>query len=143
MNKLGLFEALIVFKRYMEIVCYKEQSINTRLNEAEYFYEYVKAFQGIDDLRDVSDKEIRAYIGWLHDTISPRTHKPYAGNTISQKTAAVRLLFKSLYVNELMLINPAQDVSFTPKDDKGRREVMKEEELAEFLDRIDTQQRLG
>jgi integrase/recombinase XerD len=143
MNKLGLFEALIVFKRYMESVCYKEQSINTRLNEAEYFYEYVKACHGIDDLRDVSDKEIRAYIVWLHDTVSPRTNKPYARNTISEKTAAVRLLFKSLYVNELILTNPAQDVSYNPKDDRGRRAVMQEEELAAFLDGIDTHQRLG
>jgi integrase/recombinase XerD len=143
MNKLGLFEALIVFKRYMESIAYKEQSINTRLNELEYFYEYLKSEHGLDDLRDVSSNEIKAYISHLHNTLSPRTHKPYAQNTVSQKTAAVRLLFKSLYVNELMLTNPAQDASFTPKDDKGRREVMKEEELAEFLDRIDTQQRLG
>jgi integrase/recombinase XerD len=143
MNKLGLFEALIVFKKYMASIAYKEQSIDTRLNEAEYFYEYLKEEHGLDDIRDVSHKEIREYIVWLNDTVSPRTNKPYAKNTISAKTAAVRLLFKSLYVNELILTNPAQDASFIPKDDKGRREVMKEEELAEFLDRIDTHQRLG
>jgi integrase/recombinase XerD len=143
MNKLGLFEALLVFKKYLESVCYKEQSIETRLNEVEYFYEYLKSEHGLDDLRDVSSNEIKAYISHLHNTLSPRTHKPYAQNTVSQKTAAVRLLFKSLYVNELMLTNPAQDTSYTPKDDRGRREVMKEEELAEFLDGIDTHQRLG
>jgi integrase/recombinase XerD len=143
MNKLGLFEALLVFKRYMDSVCYKEQSIATRLNEAEYFYEYLKSEHGLDDLRDVSSNEIKSYISYLHNTVSPRTNKPYARNTISQKTAAVRLLFKSLYVNELILTNPAQDVSYNPKDDKGRREVMKEEELAAFLDGIDTHQRLG
>jgi len=143
MKKLTLFEVMLVFKRYLQSACYKKQTIETKLNEADYFYEYVKEHHSIDDVRDVSEKEIRAYIRYLHNTVSPRTHKPYTLSTISEKTAAVRLLFKSLYVNELIITNPAQDITFTHKDNKGKREVMREEELAQFLDSIDVGEPLG
>jgi len=143
MNKFTLFEVLLVFKKYLQSVCYKKLTTHTKLNEAEYFYEYVKEHHGIDDVRDVSEKEIRAYIKHLHNTVSLTTHKPYALSTISEKTAAVRLLFKSLYVNELIITNPAQDVSFSPKDNKGKREVMREDELAQFLDSLDVGEPLG
>jgi site-specific recombinase XerD len=143
MKKLTLFEALLVFKRYLESACYKKRSIETRLSEAQYFSEYVKEHHGIDDLREVSEGVVQDYIRYLHDTISPRTHKPYAPSTISEKVAAVRLLFTSLYVEELLLKNPAQDVSFTPVKEGSRREVMREEEIARFLDSIDIREPLG
>jgi site-specific recombinase XerD len=143
MKKLTLFEVLLVFKRYLESACYKKNTTETKLNEAQYFSEYAKEHHGIDDLREVSEGVVRDYIRYLHDTVSPRTHKPYAVSTISEKVAAVRLLFKSLYVEELLLTNPAQDVVFTPKKEGSRREVMREDEIARFLDSIDIREPLG
>ncbi len=136
-RKLNLFTALLVFRRFMKSTGYKKNSMDTRQMEAEYFYEYLKETFKIDDFRDVTKEHITSYLTHLNDTVCVYTNKPYARNTIKQKLAAIRLLFKSLYVNELILSNPAQGVRYTPKGEEHKRETLKEEELNTFLDLLE------
>ena len=49
----------------------------------------------------------------------------------------VRLLFKSLYLQEMILTNPTQDYFIKPDGADGIREVFIKEEIALFLDSID------
>jgi len=140
-HKLNLFAGLLVFKRFMQSTGYKKNSINTRLTETEYFYDYLKEKHDIDDFREVTKDHIKDYIKYLHNTICDYTKKPYAKNTISQKLSAIGLLCKSLYVNELILTNPAQGLRCKHKGDEHRRETLREEELSAFLDKLEQKNR--
>jgi len=132
-RKLNLFAVLLVFRRFMKSTGYKKNSMDTRQMEAEYFYNYLKKTHNINDFREVTKDHITAYLTHLNNTVCTYTNRPYAKNTISQKLSAIKLLYKSLYVNELILSNPAQGISYTPKGNEHRRETLKEEELNTFL----------
>lgn len=133
---LNLCASLVIFKKYLNNAGYKGSSINIRLTETEYFFEYLQKHHQLTDLRDVTSKHIRDYMIYLHKTVSPTTEKPYSKNTIRAKMGMIKLLFKCLYLNECIIINPAQDVVYKYEGDEGRREVMTEQQIAEFLDSI-------
>jgi len=136
-RKLNLFAALLVLRRFMRSTGYKKNSMDIRQMETEYFYNYLKKTHNINDFREVTKDHITAYLTHLNNTVCTYTNRPYAKNTISQKLSAIRLLYKSLYVNELILSNPAQGLRYTPKGNEHRRETLKEEELNAFLDKLE------
>ena len=140
--KLNLFSTLLVFKKYLQSAGYRKQSIATRLNELEYFYEYLKKQYNIADLRDTKQEHIKRYIHYLNQAVSEKTGKAYAKSTIGSKVSAINLLFKSLYVNELILVNPAKGLCF-PKTDDGKREVFTEAEIAQVLDNLEEHSRFS
>jgi len=141
--KLNLFMAQLVAKKYVSAAGYKAVTIARLLNEIEYFFDYMKTAYKLDDLRDVTHEHLKNYLRHLQETDSPFTGKKYRPHTIMMKAGSLRLLFQSLYVEELVLANPMREVEYTVKGDDGRREVMSEEELAKFLDNVEEKNTMG
>ena len=141
--KLNLFMAQLVVKKYVTAAVYKENTIVRLLNEIEYFFDYMKTSCKIEDLRDVKPEHLKNYLRHLNETISPYSKKKYRPRTVMMKAGALRLLFQSLYVEELVLLNPMREVEYIVKGNDGRREVMSEEELSKFLDSVEEKNTLG
>ena len=141
--KLNLFMAQLVVKKYVTAAGYKENTIARLLNEVEYFFDYMKTAYKAEDLRDVQPGHLKNYLRFLHETISPYSKKKYRPRTVMMKAGALRLLFQSLYIEELVLLNPMREVEYIVKGNDGRREVMSEEELSYFLDNVEEKNTLG
>jgi len=141
--KLNLFMAQLVAKKYVSAAGYKESTIARLVNEIEYFFDYMKTTYKVEDLRDVTTEHLKNYLRYLNETTSPFTGKRYRPGTVMMKAGALRLLFQSLYVEELVLSNPMREIDYVVKGNDGRREVMSEEELAQFLDSVEEKNTMG
>jgi len=141
--KLNLFMAQLVVKKYAGGAGYKENTVGRLLGEVEYFFDYLKTAYEVHDLRDVGADHLRSYLQHLKETDSPFTGKRYRPRTILMKAGALRLLFKSLYLEELVLVNPMREVEYFVKEEGGRREVMGEAEVSRFLDCVEENNALG
>ena len=142
MSALDAARARTVFLQYMQDLRYKDNTIRGRSHYLEHFLRFA-AEQGIADLRDVSAPLIERFLAFEQQAVSTKTGLPYRRGTLLAAYGAVRLLFASLYQAELLLSNPAREVTFKTRAKIGLRAVFTEEEIARFLDGIDVQQKLG
>jgi len=141
--KLNLQAAQLVVKKYATAAGYKETTIARLLNEVEYFCAYMKAEHRIDDLRDTRACHLRSYLAYLRTAYSPFTGRRYRPRTVLMKAGSLRLLFKSLYREELVLVNPMREVAFAVEGGDGGREALSEEEISRFLDGVEEKNAFG
>jgi integrase/recombinase XerD len=141
-NTLDATKARAVFLQYMQDLRYKRPTLRGKSQYLEHFFRFAGQ-QGIADLRDVDAPLIERFLASEQEVISPRTGLPYRRGTLLVTYGAVRLLFASLYQAELLLSNPAREVSFRTRAKIGLRAVFSEEEITRFLDGIDVHQKLG
>ena len=120
---------------------YKKLSIGRREIDLALFFDFL-AKREIADLREVSVPEVEGFMRRL-DEPSPKRRRQYS---ISSKIAAVaclRLLFRVLCQEELLLSNPMQAVDIRLRADPGRRIVLSRVEMDQLLDGIDVSLPLG
>lgn len=128
MKRLTIKYCLRLFEDYLKSSGYKDNTIRGKI----YCLKSFTGFIGADrDLRDVGTKEIKEFMRYLNSNsnLSKSSKKMLFGT--------VRLLFKSLYLQEYILTNPTQDYFIKPDGIDGIREVFTKEEIALFLDTID------
>lgn len=142
MSALDAAKAGAVLLQYMQDLRYKHSTIRGKSHYLEHFFRFA-AEQGITDLRDVSASLIERFLAVEQQAVSVKTGLPYRRGTLLAAYGAVRLLFASLYQAELLLSNPAREVTFKTRAKIGLRAVFTEEEIARFLDGIDVRQKLG
>ena len=130
------------FKEYMESLGYSKQVVVDRLRHGKWFYEYLEIYEMVKDLRDVNIKHIKSYCGYLNSISCKRTGRPYAKNTISYIVSGIRLLFKFLYIEELIIINPCQDLEVRGRSEEQIK-VLTEQRIKRFLESIDIEEALG
>lgn len=128
MKRLTIKYSIRLFEDYLKSSGYKDNTIRGKI----YCLKSFTGFIGADrDLRDVGTKEIKEFMRYLNSktNLSKSSKKMLFGT--------VRLLFKSLYLQEYILTNPTQDYFIKPDGIDGIREVFTKEEIALFLDTID------
>jgi integrase/recombinase XerD len=132
-----------VILAYMTELGYQEITKKCTQICLNHFYRFIKEETEIKDLRDTGSKEIKRYIKYINTYISPFTKKPYSPRTKERILTAVRLLFRCLYVKELILVNSAQNIMLKKRVRKHLKEKMTREEISEFLESIDENEICG
>ena len=141
-SPLDTTKAQAVLVEYLGSLRYKAGTIRTKIECLKPFLAFLAA-QGISDLREVSPSDIQRYLEGQANALSSRTSRPYSALTLAMFHGAVRLLFTALCQAQLVLVNPARDLSFRAAARGKLRAVFSEEEISRFLDGIDIHQPLG
>jgi integrase/recombinase XerD len=132
-----------LFEEYLKSLGYKEISIKRRMLDAKKFLHYVGEIENIDDIRDVGRETILRFARHLDTLTTQKTNKPYSVQTKQMIIIAVNQLFRGLYVKDLLLINPMQELEIKWQKREKQKEILSEENMATLLDGIDIEQRGG
>lgn len=143
MKKLTGKRAYTVFRNYLIDSGYKAGTIGSKMVNLQRFLDFLEQEQGGMDLRDVDAKVIKNFLASLADVISERTGKPLARRTRLLIFSVLRAMFKCFYQLELILLNPAQGISYHPAGKISSRESLTLEEINLFLDSIDITEPVG
>ena len=143
MKKLTIAKVRKIYVNYLKKLGYKENTIKGHGGKIERFFNYITGMEEINDLRDVNEKVIINFLTWLNEKVSERTGKLLAANTKKELFSITKLLFRSLYLEELILVNPMQNVIYKLKGGTKQREILTEDEMNKFLDGIDEEKPFG
>lgn len=143
MRKLTLPKAHKLFLSYRRKSGYKEKTVKSNGKKLKRFYGYLTGIAGIGDVREVDKKTVTDFLTWLNEIVSERTGKLLAAHTKREIFSLVRSLFRCLYVEELILVNPVQNVSYNPGRRTTQREIFSGDEIKRFLDGIDERKPFG
>jgi integrase/recombinase XerD len=136
MKKLTVHEVRSLFPAWLREAGYKENTIRIKMQYAKTFFEFAQG--KVSDFRDIGAVAIREYMKQLDAMVSGRTKKHLAARTRNQAFHVVRLIFRSLYLYELIVKNPALEIEYEASGHKTQRTLLSEREMARFLDSIDT-----
>jgi site-specific recombinase XerD len=130
---LTLKEARSRFVLYMRESGYAERSVYVRLA-------WLKHLEGFlhprTDIRDVGKRRVSEFVCFLGE-------KDLKRQTKRMILSAVRLYFRALYVNGLILCNPAKDAVMASGEKNKPKEILSERDMLAFLDGIDINLPLG
>jgi integrase/recombinase XerD len=140
-GKLDTVTVRNVFKAWLTDAGYNERTIRTKLAYAKDFLCFVSGKVG--DFREAGKDIIIEYVKHLEGKRSERIGVCYASRTKAGMFGVVKLVFRCLYVSELILSNPARDVEYKPLGKKTIREILSASRIAEFLDGIKTDSARG
>jgi integrase/recombinase XerD len=140
MKRLGCDEVRVIFLRYLAEAGYKAGTIRSKTTQLRVFFSFLKP--GVD-FREIGKDTILEFLKYLDGLISQKTGKPYSRRMKLLCLGAVRLVFRCLYQEELILSNPLQDVEIHPQGTERRRAILTEEEMNAFLDGIEPDTDLG
>lgn len=143
MKKLTIPKVRKIFTHYLKKLGYKEKTIKGHGKKIMRFFDYITEFESIDDLRDVNEKVLNNFLTWLNEKVSERTYKLLAATTKKELFSIIKLLFRGLYSEELILVNPIQNIVYRPGKAKKQREILSEDEMNRFLDGIDEEKPCG
>jgi site-specific recombinase XerD len=140
MKQLKLDYALDVFKRYMTGL--SKGTISRRMCDMVVFSMFLKK-QNVKDIRDIDPGMITSFFKSLKTLISAKRKRPFSEYSQNTLLSTLKQFFRSLYVNELILVNPFQKVDIHIKLEEKKRVIMTPDEMAAFLDSITLDQPLG
>jgi site-specific recombinase XerD len=140
MKRLGCDEVKVIFLRYLAEAGYKPGTISSKMTQLRVFFAFLKP--GVD-FREIGKDTILEFLRYLNGFVSEKTGKPYSRRMKLLCLGAVRLVFRCLYQEELILSNPLQDVEIHPQGIEKRRSILTEEEMNAFLDGIEPDTDLG
>ncbi|MDR2828067.1 MAG: site-specific tyrosine recombinase XerD [Acholeplasmatales bacterium] len=103
--------------------------------DVDDYLSFLKKYYSIDDLKDVSKKEIEAYLKNL------KKHELTA-SSISRKLSAIKSFHKFLYLEKEVEIDISKDFE-SPKIDKKLPNVLSIEEVLSLLEKTDKDTPLG
>jgi integrase/recombinase XerD len=131
-----------IFTEYLKKSGYKEQTIRQKKISIEIFFGYVKE-KGIADVRDIDEAAVKGFLAFLNEKTGKRSGKLFAVHTKKMIFAVIKLLFRCLYVEECILVNPVRNVIYSPKGGEKKREILSLDEMSGFLDGIDESKPCG
>ena len=134
--KLGYRESEYIFKDYLTSCGYKERSVYGILHNLKYLFRYLEK-NIIDDLRDVKRETVLGFAEYLNTLISRRTGSPIQMRTRQSIYGSVKLLFKSLYLLEHIIMNPCEGFEAFSKSKTKLKAVFTQEEIGCILDDIE------
>lgn len=91
---------------------------------------------GKTNLLDVTKKDIHDYMESISTMKSNRTGKPFAERTKQILLWVVKKMFRILYVSELLIVDPAEDIHVEKRKRPFIRGILTREEMAKVLDGI-------
>ena len=143
MRYLNFNYAITLLQKYLCDIGLKKNSIRAKLSYLGSFFNYLTKHEVIEDLREVTGEVITRYLLYIDDYISKRTGKKLARRTKLHWIIAVKKLFKCLYLEEKILINPCQDLEILLSGIEKTREIFTYKEIDCFLDSIDIDKPYG
>lgn len=141
--KLNSLKVTKILQTYLKGSGYKESGIRTYLMSIRTFTGFIEDSYPDIDYRDIDEVFIKSFLKFITERVSPITKKRYMPRTMITIFGIVKLLFKALYVEELILKNPTLNIKFQPKGGGKHKETLSTREIALFLDSIDTEKTLG
>jgi len=130
MNKyINQFEKYIASERY-----YSKNTVRAYLLDIGEFNSYLKSKDIKTELNELTDFEIRGYIGWLY--------RKNMKSTLERKLASLRTYFEFLKNENLININPAKLVP-SPKKQNKLPEFLTVDEVFKIIDNYTFKGKLG
>lgn len=137
MNKLNFNAVKKIYNDFLLSAGHKQTSINRRNIDVDKFFSYLECEEKINDFRDVGQAEIKRFAYFIDSAVTERTGKPYSKQTKTMMMIAVNQVFRSLYLEEIIIFNPMQGLDFKWKGPEKPREIFTQKEIGVFLDSID------
>jgi len=104
---------------------------------------FLSETQGPDDIRDLGPEELRAFYTWLESRVGQRTRTLLSFKTRLGVAATIRVFFRCLYRQGLIVRNPTQNVEYRPRGFPTPRLGLSTSEMTAFLDGIDVEEDEG
>lgn len=143
MRQLNLLIAIQVYEKYLKGNGYHKKTVYHYLKCLEKFKKFLVGKKYGEDLRNITDRELKEYINYLRTTVSERKKEPLNKETITGYFRAIKHLFRSLYLAECILINPAADIEIKKEGRRRKKVIFSKQEMADLLDRIKTDTATG
>src|SRR4030042_6466030 len=143
MKRLGCEAVKGIFHHYLTEAGYKAGTIYNKMVHLKIFQLFLSKHTPDADFRDLGRETLLDFMKHLNDIVTERTGKPYSRRMKLMCLGTVRLVFRCLYQEELILTNPLQDLAVHPQGVESRRAIMTEEEMNAFLDGIDPDSEYG
>jgi integrase/recombinase XerD len=124
------------YKHYIQSAGYKKSTVKGKEINIRTFLDYLMKKE-IDDIRDVTEKDIHGYVDYLENLYSRRKGEE---NLLSDKTKFMMIkdmqqFFKILYWKQCLIKNPASHLEYKIKCRKVRP-IIGQEEMQMLLDNI-------
>ena len=127
-----------IFKNYLKQMMYKESTVKRRMSLLNHYIFYLKD-AGCHDIKETDREQVKRFFLYFQKAVSSETGKPFSRQTKQMMATTLRQLYRCLYVNELILTNPMQDMELSMKGEAARRQILSEQEMSFFLDSIETE----
>jgi len=111
--------------------------------DADKFLKYLTYVEKIDDIRDTSREVILRFARYLDTLKTKTTKKLYSVQTKQMIIICVTQIFRSLYLKQLLLSNPMQELEIKWQKTEKHKETLSEEEMGTLLDGIDMEYEAG
>jgi integrase/recombinase XerD len=113
------------------------------LSAQKHFLHWMEK-QGINDLALITKQDIYRYQQDLLMIVSEQTGKPLARGTLSDRYAAVKMLFSALSRTGMLRENVVNSVQFElPKTEGLKRQAFSDEAMSEILEKMDVNTTAG
>lgn len=127
----------LIYKQYIQSAGYKKSTLKGKESHIRTLLHYLNE-KGIQDIRDVTEKEVYEYIGFLESLYSRRKGEK---KLLSDKTKFLMVndmqqFFTVLYWKNCILKNPAADAEYKIKKRKLRL-IISQEDMQRLFDKID------
>lgn len=143
MRTLSIRRAEALFRGYLKAAGYKPGTVRTKLQYLKVFFAYLESRGRSRDLREVGRRDLEGFLSHLNEAARARTGRPYAPLSRQGIWASVRLLFRCLYLQQRLLLNPAREIRFRPLESTPPKAILTQAQMARLLDGIDIHAPLG
>lgn len=137
MKKLNKQVISELYYQYIQSRGLKVSTTTMKQRHLERFLDYLSSKNPDYDIRDITEKEIKEYMQYLGTYVSKRRKSRLALITRNQMIVVVKELFKCLYINECILVNPAQGIHLKKCKSYEKRAILDQKEMELILDTID------
>lgn len=127
---LDMLKAKAVFKRYLADCGYGKATAAAKEYYLEIFCRWLKK----PDLRDVQPADLETFAQHLNEAAAKG--KPYSGRTKQMILCCLRLFFRCLYLNGLLLTNPCRGLSVRYNSTYKIKETLTAADMNLLLDSI-------
>lgn len=129
-----------IFKDYLIECGYKDGTISWKMQYFSYIFNY---FDEDVDFRDITENQIKDFLVYIETVLSEKRGRLLSKRTKTMIFGTVRLLFRCLYTQDFILANPMQDIVYKAKGEERQKEILTQEEMSSFLDKITEEKHLG
>ena len=131
-----------LFEAYLVEASYRRSTISGKLAYLKALSAYLDEAE-LADLREVTRERMVAFARYLGERKGRKTGRPLAMTTRYGVLGVARLFFRCLCERGLVLVNPMRGVTGPERGPERIRVHLSEEEVARFLDGIDTDAPFG
>ena len=136
MKKITVEIAEKILTEYMKNSGYKPLTINSNLTRLRTFLEYIRDHTSIKDLRDIRYNDLVKYKEYLNNYKSKYKNQLLKGKGKYYKFHAVRMLYRAMYVSELIIADPVEEIPNYNKLKEQEKQILAQEEMGTILDSI-------